>query len=249
MQDFTQQPLWCDPRKILSDTCTAVCLCVWESRQVFVPSRRSITFIRTALSVCLNLFSLKKCCAELCMALQWSLKDFEVWLAECRLCWQSWCTEPHLCKYSSEESVITTAKSHILRNCINQCYLVQVQWVWSEGVWDRQMGTWSQSGSLFSPQETPHIRLSGHRLKVTPQISRPCQLEAPQRRPRGAALPRASSLHKHHKTSLCGANVYGTWPVSRGRRYQQQQTESSPVTSQQNTGFEIKIRILICEVR
>lgn len=82
-----------------------------------------------------------------------------------------------------------------------------------------------------------------------PQISCPSQLEASQRRPRGAALPRASSLHKHHQTSLCGANVYGTWPASRGRRYQQQQTESSPVTSQQNTGFEDKIRILICEVR
>lgn len=138
--------------------------------------------------------------------------------------------EPHLEKlYKS--ALFRAGAVSVVRRCLRQTDGNMIS-VW-ESVFTT--GNLSHPAQWASPQSYP-------------QISCPSQLEASQRRPRGAALPRASSLHKHHQPSLCGASVYGTWPVSQGRRYQHQQTDSSPVTSQQNTGFEDEIRILICEV-
>lgn len=66
---------------------------------------------------------------------------------------------------------------------------------------------------VFLPQEVPHIRLGGHSLKSN-QISCPSLGHRRPRGPRGAALPEASSLHKHHQTSLssqCDCGAHADW--------------------------------------
>lgn len=90
--------------------------------------------------------------------------------------------------------------------------------------------------------------LTSGSVGIASKLTRFSVVPASQRRPRGprgAALPRASSLHKHHQTSLCcpcdrGAHADWTWPVSQDKRYQHCQT--APNKTQ---GFRDKIRSLI----